>query len=142
MGSKRFPMCSKWERQVIVQMTTRQQILFVDDSAFTLRYHAELAKTIGIDVLTAQGGEKAIQIFEQFQPSLVLCDIMMPDMDGYEVLEILKESKPDIVFYLISAEYNSVMMAKANALGAAGLLTKPLTLEMFQKLLIPKTEKG
>ncbi|NUM34938.1 MAG: response regulator [Candidatus Brocadiae bacterium] len=119
-------------------MSTAQKILLVDDSAFTLRFHSELAKSIGLEPLIAQGGEKGIQIFQEFQPTFVLCDIMMPDMDGYEVLEILKESKPDIIFYFISSESNDTIIQKAKSLGATGVLEKPLTSQMLQKILEKK----
>ncbi len=118
-----------------METTPKQQILLVDDSAFTLRYHAELAQMLGLDALTAESGEKAIEMFHRFLPPLVLCDIMMPDMSGYEVLEILKETKPDVRLYFISAEYNETIVAKANSLGATGVLNKPLRLDMLKSIL-------
>lgn len=79
-----------------------------------------------MEAITAEGGEQAIAIFARSRPEIVLCDIMMPEMDGYETCEALKKIDPAVFFYFISAEMTEGAKAKARALGAAGFFQKPI----------------
>jgi len=109
--------------------------LVIDDSAFVLRRHSELVIEAGLAVLTAKGGEEGVRIFETHLPDIVLCDIMMPDMDGYEVLQNLRDLAQDVFLYFISAEMTPEIEKKAMSLGAKGIITKPISVETIQKIL-------
>ncbi len=110
-------------------------VLIVDDSSFVLRHHAELAQQAGLEVYTAKNGEIAIDLFTQHNPNIVLCDIMMPEMDGYEVLQILKEIDTNVFFYFISAEKTDRIVEKAKKFGAQGVIMKPINLSLISNIM-------
>ncbi len=79
------------------------KILVVDDEKNILKlYQAELEDE-GYTVITANSGKEAVEVFEKENPDLVTLDILMPDMDGIQVLRHLKEKKPTIPVIMLTA---------------------------------------
>jgi DNA-binding response OmpR family regulator len=102
------------------------RILVVDDDQVIqqlLKVNLELE---GYAVEVASDGEEALALFDGFQPDLVLLDIMMPKLDGWEVARRLNASEggpPPIV--LLSARAQEADVQKGNDLGVAAYVTKP-----------------
>ena len=106
----------------------KKEILVVDDSYTTLillewflnenGYHASIA----IDV------EKALEYLEKQTPDLILLDIQMPKVSGYDFLKILREANKRIPILIISANDSSENIKLVNELGAAGFVAKPFKL--------------
>src|SRR5690349_18253664 len=71
--------------------TTRPRILVVDDDSFNLKILSGLLHSY-YEVSTALSGELALQIVGVLKPDLILLDVMMPDMDGYDVLARLRDN--------------------------------------------------
>ena len=59
-----------------------KKVLIIDDAVFTLQKHSSLVSQAGEQPLLAENGKEAIRIFEEERPEIILCDIMMPEMDG------------------------------------------------------------
>lgn len=79
------------------------KILVVDDEKNILKlYQAELEDE-GYTVVTASSGEDGLSAFEKEDPDLVTLDILMPDMDGIQVLRQMKEKKPNIPVIMLTA---------------------------------------
>jgi DNA-binding response OmpR family regulator len=79
------------------------KILVVDDEKNILKlYQAELEDE-GYTVVTANSGREALDIFEGENPDLVTLDILMPDIDGIQILRQMKEKKPDIPIIMLTA---------------------------------------
>ncbi|MCD5412197.1 response regulator [Thermodesulfovibrionales bacterium] len=79
------------------------KILVVDDEKNILKlYQAELEDE-GYTVVTANSGEDGLSAFEKEDPDLVTLDILMPDMDGIQVLRQMKEKKPNIPVIMLTA---------------------------------------
>ncbi|HMK42924.1 MAG TPA: response regulator [Dissulfurispiraceae bacterium] len=79
------------------------KILIVDDEKNILKlYKAELEDE-GYTVVTANSGAEAISIYEQENPDLITLDIMMPEMDGIQVLRQIKQKRPDIPIIMLTA---------------------------------------
>ncbi|BCB97341.1 two-component system response regulator [Dissulfurispira thermophila] len=79
------------------------KILVVDDEKNILKlYQAELEDE-GYTVVTANSGKEAMDIFESENPDLVTLDILMPDIDGIQVLRQMKEKKPDTPIIMLTA---------------------------------------
>lgn len=79
------------------------KILVVDDEKNILKlYQAELEDE-GYTVVTANSGREALEAFEKENPDLVTLDILMPDMDGIQVLRQMKEKRPNIPIIMLTA---------------------------------------
>jgi DNA-binding response OmpR family regulator len=79
------------------------KILVVDDEKNILKlYKAELEDE-GYNVVTANSGKEALAVFQQEKPDLVTLDIMMPDIDGIQVLRQLKQENPQIPVIMLTA---------------------------------------
>ncbi len=70
----------------------RATILIVDDEILTLNNLRKVLEKDGYEVLVADTGEAALDIFERFKPQLVLLDLMLPGISGIEVLRRIKEN--------------------------------------------------
>ncbi len=104
------------------------RILVVDDERDTLDLIDLTLKTAGYDIHLANGGEESLQMIRDGDFDLVLLDIMMPDMSGYDVLKTLKAEMPDhppIVF--LTAKSMPQDREEGLSLGANDFLSKPVT---------------
>jgi twitching motility two-component system response regulator PilH len=79
----------------------------------------------------AESGQEALRLAMQEQPDIILLDIMMPRMDGYEVIRRLKsdEKTRDIPVVMLTAKSNPVDRQRSRELGAAAYIAKPFMLE-------------
>ncbi len=103
------------------------KILVVDDLLENLRLLANLLTAEGYGVRKAPDGTMALSNVPRFRPDLILLDIMMPDMDGYEVCQQLKSNEQfkDIPIIFLSALDLTFDKIKAFEVGAADFIHKP-----------------
>ena len=104
-----------------------QKLLIVDDEVDTLRLISLMLERQGYDILTAKDGKTALQLVAKNKPDLILLDVMMPEMDGFEVAKILRgnpdtESIPIIMFTAKTQVEDKITGLEA---GADVYLTKP-----------------
>ena len=102
-------------------------ILIVDDEPGVVVALQFLMEQQGYNVLTAESGEFALESIYQNNPDLVLLDIMLPGIDGWEVCEIVRLN-PDcrnIKIIFLTAKSSEVEIAKGLALGGDAYITKP-----------------
>lgn len=106
---------------------TNYDILIVDDTPDNLRLLSALLLEKGFKVRKAINGERALQAVEASLPDLILLDVMMPDMQGYEVCRHLKESEKtrDIPIIFISALNDGFDKVLAFDVGGVDYITKP-----------------
>ena len=106
-------------------------ILIVDDIPDNLKVLGELLKNNGYKVRPVPNGKMALQVAEKEKPDLILLDIMMPDMDGFEVCRRLKENEylNDIPIIFISALNDTKNIIKAFTSGGIDYITKPFQAE-------------
>jgi two-component system, OmpR family, response regulator CpxR len=90
------------ERRILGPMRPKKTILCVDDNEQALSVRKFLLETRGYRVLTAVGSEKALEIFREGGIDLVLSDLIMPYMDGNELIRRMKELAPEVPAILIS----------------------------------------
>jgi len=102
-------------------------ILIIEDNEDIREDLAELLTLDGFKVITADGGAEAIQMAEIYVPDLVICDIMMPGMDGYEVMAAFRKNEKSrgIPFIFSSSKSEKKDEQKAKAFGVAYYLVKP-----------------
>lgn len=109
--------------------------LVVDDDQLLLRLvELNLAK-IGVKVYTAPSGREALRLAAAEKPDVILLDIMMPGMDGYEVLRQLKASGEtrDIPVIMLTAKTGKEDRDKCMEMGVEAYLTKPFKLEELRE---------
>ncbi|MCF6179805.1 MAG: response regulator [Geopsychrobacter sp.] len=108
-------------------MPKQPLILIVDDNPNNLQILGKLLTAQGYDLSIAQCGEDALQSANETLPDLILLDIMMPGMDGYEVCRKLKEDMATrhIPLIFLTAKIGADEIIKGFDLGAADYVTKP-----------------
>ncbi|MDR1919408.1 MAG: hybrid sensor histidine kinase/response regulator, partial [Tannerellaceae bacterium] len=110
-------------------------VLIVDDIPANVMLVQVILKKEGYALLAADSGSKALQLAREHRPNIILLDIMMPDMDGYEVLRHLK-SDPDtnhIPVIIMSALNDMPSILKGYKMGATEYVTKPFQREEITK---------
>ncbi len=110
-------------------MNKPYKILVVDDDPYILMSLEFLMKKNGFDVMVARNGTEALELVNKQIPHLVLLDIMMPDVDGYEICRHIKSSASlkDIKVVFMSAKTKEADIKKGLKLGAALYVTKPFS---------------
>jgi len=106
-----------------------KEILIVDDEPSIVVPIQFLMEQQGYNVLVAENGEDALDAIYKYKPDLILLDIMLPRIDGYEVCEIVRLN-PDyrgIKIIFLTAKGREVEIAKGLALGANAYITKPFS---------------
>jgi two-component system cell cycle response regulator len=108
---------------------SKEKILVVDDFVQNVELLEELLITADYDVSTAYDGEEALKKAHEEKPDLILLDIMMPKMDGYEVCEALRNADDTkdipIIFVTAKTEVKDWTHAIFN-MGANSYITKPI----------------
>lgn len=108
-------------------MTSSVTVLIVDDDPEILDMTALLLRGAGHAVMTASSGEEALFLVQESVPGLILLDINMPGLDGWEVLRIIKEDETTAIVPVIMFSVNFEVREKLRALqqGATDYVTKP-----------------
>ena len=117
---------------------TNKKILIVDDDPYILMSLDFLMKKNKFEVFVARNGNEAIEQIKTNQPDLILLDIMMPDVDGYEIcIKVKSDNKTkDIIIVFMSAKTRDTDIQKGLDLGAALYITKPFsTRDLLEKVI-------
>lgn len=106
-------------------------LLLVDDIPTNLKMLFNYLKSLGFKVRIANNGEKAIEQVERTPPDLILLDVMMPNLDGFEVCRRLKANAQtrDIPIIFMTAKTETVDKVKGFEVGAVDYVTKPIQQE-------------
>lgn len=104
-------------------------ILIVEDDKSLRRLMEVILKQKGYYVYLAQNGEEAIEIFEDKIINLVICDIMMPKVNGYELVKVLRSSYYDLPIFMVTAKENIEDKRKAFSIGADDYMVKSIDLD-------------
>ena len=101
-------------------------ILVADDDRNTRKYMKVLLEGAGYTVSTAQDGTQALKVMQNEHIDLIILDIMMPDMDGYELTQALRESGDNIPILMVSARQLPADKKKGFLVGTDDYMTKPV----------------
>ena len=116
-------------------MTTK--ILVIEDVHYLRNDVMEMLRFEGFDVEGAENGVQGVDVARRYQPDLIICDIMMPELDGYGVLEELRREvrTSTIPFIFLTAKTDRVDMRQGMGMGADDYLTKPfLSSELLETI--------
>jgi len=103
-------------------------ILLIDDAVDLRENISELLGLAGFTVIQASDGKEALGLLKKCRPDLILCDILMPDVNGYEVLQIIRNN-PDMInipFIFTTSKSEAVDLRKGMSLGADDYLIHPI----------------
>lgn len=103
------------------------KVLIIEDNNDIRENVVEILELSGYDVTAAENGKKGVEIALSYQPDIVLCDIMMPEMDGYDVLRTLNQNHDTQAtpFIFLTAKAERTDVRRGMELGADDYLTKP-----------------
>ena len=101
-------------------------ILVVDDDKNTRLFLGAVLEEAGYTVSTASDGEEALKMMDRVHIDLVVLDVMMPQMDGYEFTRLLRESDNNLPILMISAKQLPTDKHRAFAVGTDDYMTKPI----------------
>ncbi|MDP2157312.1 MAG: response regulator [Nitrospirota bacterium] len=123
----------------------KYQVLLVEDSKAIQQMYRNKLMMEQFAVITADNGMEAIKALSLSKPDIILLDLMMPIMDGYKVLQVVKTDQKfkDIPVLVFSAKGQSDEIEKALSLGAAGYIVKSVTKpnEVVEKIRAALTQK-
>lgn len=117
------------------------KILIVEDEESLLRLESILLTSKGYEVIGASNGEQALEAVLLHRPNLVLLDIMLPEIDGFEVCSRIKDNPltKEIPVIMVTAKKTGEDMARGEAAGADWYITKPfksaMVIETIQRFL-------
>jgi len=123
------------------------KVLYVEDDPPSRKLIEKGLTAVGIDVVLAEDGPKAIELLKRVAFDALILDIMMPGVDGFQVGKMARrEAKnPDMPIVLLSAHPYALRESGAKRLKPVASLTKPVKLERLVKVLkeaVPTADKG
>jgi CheY-like chemotaxis protein len=105
----------------------KKQILIIDDEQTWLKITSHILRSRGYGVLTAGSGVEALKALASFKPDLILSDIRMPEMNGFDLVDFLKRqpntASTPVIFFSAIDDYDARKVART--LGAVDFLVKP-----------------
>ena len=108
-----------------------EKVLIVDDEKDFLEIMAERMRNQGLDVLTTTSAEEALKMVEKESYDAVIMDFMMPAIDGFKALKLLKEKKPEVQIILLTGDVSEQKRIEAKKLGALDVIEKPADLKVL-----------
>jgi len=113
------------------------KILIIDDDKYVCDTLKAILETKSYNVIIANEGQRGLEIAQTHQPKLILLDIKLPDMDGFDVLTKIKdnETTKNIPIVMVSGREDYSALAKARGLMSDDYIIKPFTSEdLFKKI--------
>jgi CheY-like chemotaxis protein len=116
----------------------RPVILLIDDEIGYARVVQEALQPLGLEVLIATNATEALLLYQQVNPSMILLDVMMPEIDGLTLLRWLREHSEQkrIPIHVVSAKSTPADQKAALKAGADGFLAKPFTFDELRQLIL------
>lgn len=106
----------------------KYKVLIVDDIPENIQILGEMIKDFDLDVKIAEGGEEAIEIIDSYTPDIILLDLMMPHVNGWDVIDHVREkyNKNEMVIIVVSLLSNKDNIDECYELGANDYIIKPV----------------
>ncbi len=111
----------------------KSSVLIVDDSTINIRIVSKMIEELKHQILVANSGIEALKLLTKESPNLILLDINMPDMDGFECCKRIKKSvsRAHIPIIFMSGSHDEQDKLKAKSIGGASYMTKPIDREQL-----------
>jgi DNA-binding response OmpR family regulator len=126
-----------FDKTIMMAEKQNKTILIVDDSSTNNLLFQSIFEENGFDVIVSTSGKAGLSALDKNKADLVLLDVMMPGLDGFDVLKTIKEDKKNqsLPVLMLTAKKDSESMKKALDMGAADYLIKPVGIkEIVEKI--------
>jgi len=111
------------------------RILIVEDAVHVARVLAESVRLQGHEAIVATSGREGLFLLDQMRPEAVFLDIVMPAIDGIEVLRRIRATRPDLPVVIITGSASPQQIAEARSLGVTDIIKKPFALKELDQAL-------
>ncbi|WP_026081078.1 response regulator [Paenibacillus sp. PAMC 26794] len=107
------------------------KVLIVEDSIFVQKLLTKLIvdHIPECEIQIANNGEQGYNLFKDFQPHFITTDLLMPGLNGQEMLRMIRETDSNVKIIILSADIQKTTRDEVEMLGISGFLNKPLTAE-------------
>lgn len=114
-----------------------QIVLVVDDNALNRKLLEGMLQIVQVEMVAAEDGTEGVRLAKAHRPDLILMDVQLPDMDGFEVIaEIQKDPDlAEIPFFYLTGNVTDARSKQAEASGCLGIIQKPIAVGEFIKTL-------
>jgi CheY-like chemotaxis protein len=112
------------------------KVLVIDDSAFQRKILSHLVQGMGYEVITADNGQDGIGQALDNNPDILVTDLLMPEYDGYWLLEQRASHHLDIPVIILTSDVQTTTMKRCMELGALAFLNKPVKPEELQSAIL------
>jgi DNA-binding response OmpR family regulator len=107
-------------------MNEQQRIMVVDDDQEMLKLLNRTLELEGFDTVVVSDGDSALTLLEDIEPDLVILDIIMPGLDGFQTLDLIREHS-SVPIIMLTAKHEVESLRKALLLGADDYISKPIS---------------
>ena len=119
--------------------TEKKKILLIDDEKnLSALLKINIEATTGYEVIVATSGREGIELIKTERPDLVLLDIVMPEMDGFEVLNLIKAIHPQLPVAMVTAVLDENEAKRAFKAGAYEYISKPIHADQLKRAMLVK----
>jgi CheY-like chemotaxis protein len=122
-----------------INLRENKLVLIVEDNMINLMLLKTLLQKKGFEIVTAVNGVEALRVLDSYTPSVILMDINMPVMNGYEASEAIRKSSDEriktIPIIAVTAEMHSDTKENVLNSGMNGYVPKPIDIEMLLKVM-------
>ncbi len=117
------------QQNAVYTATIMKKVLVIDDVKEIVMLMVETLQVYGFNTVEALDGASALLVAQEQRPDLVLCDMHMPNLDGFGVLAALRqnESTASVPFIFVSGDAGTAKRQQAKELGATDFIAKPFT---------------
>jgi len=125
------------------KLAIMKKILVIEDDAVLASNISAILEEEGFEAVTASNGMAGVKLTRAVNPDLILCDLAMPEVDGYGVLEVLKSNEKTALIPVIIVSGNSdrVQVRKSIEMGADDYITKPFELDELLRAVVAIFQK-
>ncbi|MFP4108275.1 MAG: response regulator [Desulfonatronovibrio sp.] len=102
------------------------RVIIIEDSVFQRSIIKKIVQEAGHEVLEAESGKEGLRKIEDYHPDLILLDLLMPDIDGFQVLKILKSKHNKTPVVVITADVQQTTRQQCMEDGARQIVNKPV----------------
>ncbi|WP_339261196.1 response regulator [Paenibacillus sp. FSL R5-0713] len=112
------------------------KVLIVEDSIFVQKLVRKLIMDhiTDCEIQIASNGEQGYNLYQAFKPDLIITDLLMPGLNGQEMLRMIREIDRDVHIIILSADIQKATREEVESLGISGFLNKPLTVDKANTL--------